>query len=79
MSALARPREALLGVDMGLTGAIALIEESGELIAVHDMSCLAEGPKRAHAVRGIGARTSAVRASRSGYATTSVATDRSAW
>jgi hypothetical protein len=42
-----------LGVDIGLYGAIALIDESGELIAVHDMPCLADGPKRAHAIRGL--------------------------
>jgi hypothetical protein len=40
-----------LGVDIGLHGAIALIDESGEFIAVHDMPRLADGPKRAHAVR----------------------------
>jgi hypothetical protein len=29
-----------------------MIDESGELIAVPNMPCLADGPKRAHAVRG---------------------------
>ena len=36
---------AVLGVDIGTTGALALVDESGELLAVHDMPCLNDGPK----------------------------------
>jgi hypothetical protein len=35
----------VLGVDIGNTGAIALIDESGGLVEVHDMPCLDDGPK----------------------------------
>jgi crossover junction endodeoxyribonuclease RuvC len=34
----------VLGVDIGNTGAIALIDESGELIDAIDMPCLEDGP-----------------------------------
>ena len=40
----------ILGIDIGLKGAIALVEESGELIAIHDMPCLADGPKGRSAI-----------------------------
>jgi crossover junction endodeoxyribonuclease RuvC len=40
----------LLGVDIGNTGAIALIDEAGELIEVCDMPCLDDGPKGRPAV-----------------------------
>jgi hypothetical protein len=40
----------VLGVDIGLRGAIAVLDERGELIAVHDMPCLADGPKGRPAV-----------------------------
>ena len=43
----------IIGVDIGLPGAIALIDESGELIAVHDVPCLADGPKRARRSRAL--------------------------
>jgi hypothetical protein len=33
----------IIGIDIGL--AVALIDESGELVEVHDMPCLADGPK----------------------------------
>jgi crossover junction endodeoxyribonuclease RuvC len=33
-----------LGVDIGGAGAIALVSAEGELVAVHDMPCLADGP-----------------------------------
>src|ERR1700722_6379029 len=35
----------VLGVDIGNTGAVALIEEAGELPQVCDMPCLSDGPK----------------------------------
>jgi crossover junction endodeoxyribonuclease RuvC len=34
----------VVGIDIGVTGAIAVMDESGALIAVHDMPCLADGP-----------------------------------
>jgi crossover junction endodeoxyribonuclease RuvC len=33
-----------LGVDIGVTGAIAILADSGELVAVHEMPCLHDGP-----------------------------------
>ena len=38
------------GVDIGNQGAIALLDESGELVAVHDMPTLDDGPKGRPAV-----------------------------
>jgi crossover junction endodeoxyribonuclease RuvC len=35
----------VLGVDIGNTGAVALIDEAGELLEVCDMQCLSDGPK----------------------------------
>jgi crossover junction endodeoxyribonuclease RuvC len=35
----------LLGVDIGNTGAVALIDESGGLVEICDMPCLDDGPK----------------------------------
>jgi hypothetical protein len=35
----------VLGVDIGNTGAVGLINESGELLDVFDMPCLKDGPK----------------------------------
>jgi crossover junction endodeoxyribonuclease RuvC len=35
----------IIGIDIGNMGAIALMDESGELVAIHDMPCLADGPK----------------------------------
>jgi hypothetical protein len=35
----------VIGVDIGNRGAIALIDESGELVDISDMPCLADGPK----------------------------------
>lgn len=34
----------VLGVDIGLNGAVAMLDEDGELIAVEDMPCLPAGP-----------------------------------
>jgi crossover junction endodeoxyribonuclease RuvC len=57
----------ILGIDIGLKGAIALLEESGELIEVLDMPCLADGPKGRSAISapllaGILAKTRAAHA-----------------
>jgi hypothetical protein len=35
---------AVLGVDIGVTGAIALLSDAGELLEVIDMPTLADGP-----------------------------------
>ena len=35
----------VLGIDIGLAGAVALIAESGELIEIHDMPTLEDGPR----------------------------------
>jgi len=41
----------VLGIDVGSQGAIALIEaDTGELVAVHDMPVLQDGPKGRAAV-----------------------------
>jgi crossover junction endodeoxyribonuclease RuvC len=40
----------ILGIDIGLKGGIALVAESGELIEVFDMPCLADGPKGRSAI-----------------------------
>ena len=34
----------VLGVDIGIRGAVALISRSGELVALEDMPCLNDGP-----------------------------------
>jgi crossover junction endodeoxyribonuclease RuvC len=34
----------VLGIDIGAQGALALLDEGGALIDVHDMPCLADGP-----------------------------------
>lgn len=34
----------ILGIDIGVTGGVAILSASGELIAVHDMPCLHDGP-----------------------------------
>jgi crossover junction endodeoxyribonuclease RuvC len=40
----------IVGVDIGNTGAVALLDDRGELLEVHDMPCLADGPKGRPAV-----------------------------
>ena len=40
----------VLGVDVGVTGAIAILEDSGELVDVHDMNCLNNGPAKRRAI-----------------------------
>jgi crossover junction endodeoxyribonuclease RuvC len=34
-----------LGVDIGVKGAVAVLDDDGQLIEVHDMPCLEDGPK----------------------------------
>jgi crossover junction endodeoxyribonuclease RuvC len=38
------PTVSVLGVDIGATGAIALLEDNGQLVDVWDMPCLRDGP-----------------------------------
>jgi hypothetical protein len=57
----------VLGVDIGNTGPVALLEESGKTLEVHDMPMLNDGPKGRPAVNathlaGIIAHASAARA-----------------
>lgn len=40
----------ILGVDIGATGAIAVLEEAGQLLDVYDMPCLFDGPKNRRTV-----------------------------
>jgi crossover junction endodeoxyribonuclease RuvC len=40
----------ILGVDIGISGGIAVLSASGELIEVHAMPCLADGPAGRRAV-----------------------------
>jgi hypothetical protein len=40
----------ILGVDIGLRGALALLEETGELVDVFDMPCLEDGPARRRSI-----------------------------
>jgi crossover junction endodeoxyribonuclease RuvC len=42
-----RTEAMILGVDIGVTGGISLLEENGVLIETFVMPCLADGPKRA--------------------------------
>jgi crossover junction endodeoxyribonuclease RuvC len=42
----------LLGIDVGLRGALALVGADGELLDVHDMPVLADGPRGRAAVNG---------------------------
>ena len=42
----------ILGVDIGASGALALIDEAGELIEVADMPILRDGPSKRPAVNG---------------------------
>ena len=39
-----------LGIDIGATGAIAVLDEQGQLVDVHDMPCLLDGPKNRRTV-----------------------------
>ncbi len=40
----------ILGIDIGNRGAIAVLTDAGELLSVHDMPCLEDGPKGRRAV-----------------------------
>jgi crossover junction endodeoxyribonuclease RuvC len=40
----------VLGIDIGATGAIALLEDNGQLVDVFDMPCLHDGPKNRRTV-----------------------------
>src|SRR3984893_6120973 len=42
----------ILGIDIGVTGGVAILSASGELIEVHAMPCLADGPAGRRAVNG---------------------------
>jgi crossover junction endodeoxyribonuclease RuvC len=42
----------ILGIDLGNSGAIAIVEETGELVVVHDMPTLNDGPKNRRALNG---------------------------
>ena len=41
---------AILGIDPGVNGAVALLDDAGELLAVHDMPALPDGSKGRQAV-----------------------------
>jgi hypothetical protein len=43
----------ILGVDIGVSGAVAVIDESGALVAVHDMPCLADGPAGRRSINAV--------------------------
>ena len=45
-----RTTMSVLGVDVGKTGAIALLEDNGQLVDVWDMPCLADGPANRRSV-----------------------------
>jgi crossover junction endodeoxyribonuclease RuvC len=40
----------ILGVDIGVMGAVAVLEDTGELVAVHDMPWLSDGPAKRRSV-----------------------------
>jgi hypothetical protein len=40
----------ILGIDIGVTGGIAILSAAGELIEVHSMPCLADGPTKRRCV-----------------------------
>jgi|SRR6478752_4030985 len=42
-----------LGIDIGVTGALALLDQNGNLIAVHDMPVLQDGPAGRRTINGI--------------------------
>jgi crossover junction endodeoxyribonuclease RuvC len=42
----------VLGIDIGTTGGIAVLSEASELIEIHAMPCLADGPAGRRAVNG---------------------------
>src|SRR5271166_3234438 len=42
----------ILGVDIGVSGAIAIMTGDGDLVEIHDMPTLGDGPKGRRAVNG---------------------------
>ena len=40
----------IAGVDIGVTGAIAVLSSTGSIIEIHDMPCLKDGPKHRNAI-----------------------------
>ena len=42
----------VIGIDIGLTGALALVDENGKLIDCFDMPVLADGPARRRSING---------------------------
>ena len=36
----------VLGIDIGVTGGVAILTDTGDLISVHEMPCLHDGPKK---------------------------------
>jgi crossover junction endodeoxyribonuclease RuvC len=42
----------ICGIDPGLSGAIAILTDSGELVDVHEMPCLHDGPAGRRIVNG---------------------------
>jgi crossover junction endodeoxyribonuclease RuvC len=46
------PQMNVLGIDVGATGAIALLGEGGTLLDVWDMPCLRDGPKNRRTING---------------------------
>jgi len=49
---LANDAAMILGIDIGITGGIAIVSPSGELIEIHQMPCLGDGPSGRRAVNG---------------------------
>jgi len=43
---------AVLGVDIGASGALALLDDNGDVVAVADMPTLDDGPKGRRSVNG---------------------------
>src|ERR1700730_12710455 len=41
---LARQHEMILGIDIGVRGAVAVLDQSGALVEIHDMPTLQDGP-----------------------------------
>jgi crossover junction endodeoxyribonuclease RuvC len=39
----------IIGIDLGVSGALAILE-GGELVEVHDMPCLSDGPARRRSI-----------------------------
>lgn len=36
----------VIGIDIGVTGGVAILTDAGELVSVHEMPCLHDGPKK---------------------------------